>query len=90
MARKPRKRQHHTPDDVIRTVAAPYSTTPAVVQTKPILRCPRCLTTKVWSDGRHNGIVYYRCRRCCDPTTGGWTRFQVPVTDPLKPNAEAS
>jgi len=45
---------------------------------KPV-QCPNCYTTDVKCDGSHDGVRYYRCRVCCEFTTGAWTRFKVTV-----------
>jgi len=43
------------------------------------IQCPHCYTTDVRCEGTHGGIRYYRCRVCCEYSTGNWTRFKVSV-----------
>jgi hypothetical protein len=56
-----------------------YEPPPRPQVIRPV-QCPRCWGTDVRSTGTHDGIRYYRCRRCCD-ADGNWTRFKVAVAE---------
>ena len=50
------------------------------VQVVVPVRCPYCETLEVQARGTHDGIRYYRCRRCACLETKDWTTFKVRVT----------
>lgn len=47
------------------------------------IRCPFCRSERINSEGLRGSTRYYRCLVCV--TDGDWSRFKVPVMDPLAP-----
>jgi len=71
-----------TGDPAAETTAAPRP--PAPPQVAIVIRCPACRGREIDCDGtKDQRVRYYRCLRCV--TDGDWTRWKVPISDPLAP-----